>query len=111
MFPLQFSHSKGGLGGLARPGLIARLIAPEIFESIWRQFGIANRVLDILMSKVELQGTGVLSVISQFESTGMTKHARMHREGYGRNDTASSEQLTDVAGGHGPAALRKEDIR
>jgi len=39
------------------------LSAPEIFEPRWRQFGIANCVLDIAMAKVGLKGACVVSFV------------------------------------------------
>jgi hypothetical protein len=58
----------------------ARLILPEIAEPARRQFGISNRVLNILVSEVLLNRAHVLAGIRQVEARCMAQHVRMYRE-------------------------------
>jgi hypothetical protein len=56
------------------------LSAPEVPEAIRRQFGIANRVLDVLVPEVGLQGAGVVAFVRQGKAAGMPEHVRMSLE-------------------------------
>jgi hypothetical protein len=58
----------------------ARLILPEIAEPARRQFGISNRMLDILVSEVLLNRAYVLADIRQVEARSMAQHMWMYRE-------------------------------
>jgi len=51
--------------------LRAQLIPPKILEPRWRQLRVANRVLNILVPKMGLQGAGVVPLVGQGKPTGM----------------------------------------
>ena len=55
-------------------------VVPEIFEPRRRQFGIADRVLDVLMTEVSLHGARVVPRVGQREAARMTQHVRMDLE-------------------------------
>src|SRR6516165_1380560 len=55
-------------------------IPPKVLEPVGRHFGIPDRVLDVLVAEVVLQGPRVVAVIGQLEPTGMAKHVRVDRE-------------------------------
>ena len=46
-------------------------VAPEAFEPIRRQRGVARRVLDVAVSQVGLQGPRIDAVIRQLEAAGV----------------------------------------
>jgi hypothetical protein len=46
-------------------------LSPEILKSIRRQLRIANRVLDILVAEIGLQGAGVVALVGQRKATGV----------------------------------------
>jgi hypothetical protein len=55
-------------------------VFPEIPKLARRQFGLSDRVLDILVSEVLLNRARVLAGIRQVEARSMAKHVRMYRE-------------------------------
>jgi hypothetical protein len=55
-------------------------VPPKILESIGRHFGVLDRVLDVLVAQVVLQGPRVVAVVGQLEPAGMAKHVRVDRE-------------------------------
>lgn len=58
-----------------------RSILPKILEPLRTQFRIAHHVHDVLVPEVLLGRARVLPVTGELESTGMTEHVRMNREG------------------------------
>ena len=50
------------------------LLPPEILEPIGRQFGVAHRVLDGAMPKPVVNGSGVVSGVSQRVTAAMPQH-------------------------------------
>ena len=55
-------------------------VAPKVLESVGRHFGVPDRVLDVLVPEVVLEGPRVVAVIRELEPTGMAKHVRVDRE-------------------------------
>ena len=53
---------------------------PEILEPRRRQLGIANRVLDILVAEVGLQGPRIVALVGQREAAGVPQHVRVGLE-------------------------------
>ena len=43
-------------------------ILPEVIEAIGGQLGVEDRVLDVPVAQIELDGAGVLAVVGEFES-------------------------------------------
>ena len=54
--------------------------SPKVPEPIGRHFGVSDRVLDVLVPKVVLQGPRVVAIIGQLEPAGMAEHVRVDRE-------------------------------
>jgi hypothetical protein len=63
--------------GLHGPGSVL----PEILEPIRRHFGVANRVHDIFMAHIVLEGSGVMPIVGELVTSGVPEHAitRSHR--------------------------------
>jgi hypothetical protein len=76
IFRLMGPHLCGGCrGGGQRfheggPNAIGRSI-PESLEPLRRKLGAAHGVLDILVSEVGLQGSGIVALVRQREPAGM----------------------------------------
>src|SRR5262249_5763755 len=85
-------------------------ILPEILEALWAQFGIPNRVLNVLVPEVELNCPSVLASVRQIEAGCVTEHMGMHgkldasRLRYGR------DQVMHVDLCHRTASFGSEDI-
>jgi hypothetical protein len=77
---LNVSHFALPLTDLAqRPiaGCRVDSISPEVLEPRGRQFGVADRVLDVLVAEVSLQGPGIVALVRQGEPARMTEHVGM----------------------------------
>src|SRR5262245_46427175 len=84
-------HGDRGRGG-SRPELAGarkrrpqgaqglRSASPKVLESVGRHFGVPDRVLDVLVAKVVLQGPRVVAIVGELEPAGMAKHVRVDRE-------------------------------
>jgi hypothetical protein len=55
-------------------------ILPEILEPIRRHLGVSNRVHDIFVPHVVLEGSGVVPVVGELIAGGVPEHVRMDRE-------------------------------
>ena len=55
-------------------------VPPKVLESVGRHFGVPDRVLDVLVPEVVLQGPGVVAIICELEPAGMAEHVRVDRE-------------------------------
>src|SRR5262249_56907115 len=53
---------------------------PKVLEARRRQFSVANRMLDVLVPEVSLQGSRVVPSVSQCVATGMPEHVRVDLE-------------------------------
>jgi hypothetical protein len=43
--------------------------APEVLETIWGQLGVPNRVLNVPVTQISLQGAGIVPLVGQREAT------------------------------------------
>ena len=55
-------------------------VPPKVFEAVRRHVGVPDRVLDVLVPKVVLQGPRVVAIIGQLEPAGMAQHVGVDRE-------------------------------
>ena len=55
-------------------------VPPKVFEPVGRHFGIPDRVLNVLVPEVLLQGPRVVAIICELEPAGMAKHVGVDRE-------------------------------
>ena len=77
----QFVRRQRRVADLVRLlGASTTLVPPKVLEPVGRHFGVPDRVLDVLVPEVVLQGPRVVAVVAQLESTGMAKHVRVDRE-------------------------------
>jgi hypothetical protein len=61
-------------------GASTTLIPPKVLEPVGSHFGVSDRVLDVLVAEIVLQGPRVVAIVREFEPAGMAKHVRVDRE-------------------------------
>ena len=54
-------------------GASTTLIPPKVLEAVGRQFGVTNRVPNVLVAEVMLQGPRVVAIVGELEPAGMAK--------------------------------------
>ena len=72
-------RSNRSLLGALQP-LLERLLAPEILELRRRQFGVTNRVLNVLVPEVGLQRARIVAFAGQGVARGVPQHVRVRLE-------------------------------
>ena len=77
-------------------------VPPKVLESVGRHFGVPDRVLDVLVSKVVLQGARVMAIIGQLEPTRMAKHVRVDREWHLSGLAEALDEAVEADGVIGP---------
>src|SRR5262245_38016440 len=112
-------HGDRGRGG-SRPELAGarkrrhqdaqglRSASPKVLESVGRHFGVPDRVLDVLVAKVVLQGPRVVAIVGELEPAGMAKHVRVDREWHVSGFPKALDKPVETDGTDWPAALRNE---
>ena len=48
-------------------------VPPKVFEAVGRHVGVPDRVLDVLVPEVVLQGPRVVAIVGELEPTGMAE--------------------------------------
>src|SRR5262245_47310223 len=77
-------------------------------ESCWRQLGVADRVLDVLVAQVGLQGARVSAGIRLVDSTGVPEHVRVRLDFELGGLASPVDELLEVADRHRRAAFGHE---
>src|SRR5271169_4231194 len=93
------------------PVIAAASVSPEILEPIRRQLRVPDRMLDIAMAQVGLQGAGIMALVGQRETAGVPKHVRVCLELEARSRTSALYKPRKACRGEGRAPLRREDER
>src|SRR5262249_51090807 len=85
-------------------------VPPKVLESVGRHFGVPDRVLDVLMPEVVLQGARVVAIVGELEPAGMAEHVRVDGEWHlgGLPDTL--DEAMEADGADRPAALGNEYV-
>ena len=91
-------------------GASTTLIPPKVLEPVGRHFGVSDRVLDVLVPKVVLQGPGVMAIVRELEPTGMAKHVRVDGEWHLGGLPEALDEPVETDGADWPAALRNEYV-
>ena len=81
---------------------VDRQFLQKSLEAIRCHFGVPDRVLDVLVAKVVLQGSRIVTIIGELEPAGMAKHVWVDREWHlgGLPDTL--HEATEADGAIGP---------
>src|SRR5215831_15542568 len=85
-------------------------VPPKVFESVGRHFGIPDRVLNVLVPKVVLQGPRVVAIVGELEPAGMAKHVRVDREWHLGGLPEPLDEPVETDGTDWPAALGNEYV-
>src|SRR5262245_16092851 len=88
-----------------------RLILPEIFEPVGRHGGVAHRMLNILMSQLILDRSGIMPLRREVIAARMTELVGMGHKGQCSHLACSRHNLTNRPRGQGRLALGDEHIR
>ena len=54
--------------------------SPKVLEPVGSHFGVSDRVLDVLVPEVVLQGPRVMAIVGELEPASMAKHVRVDRK-------------------------------
>jgi len=91
---------------LAQPASVAGQadapLAPEALEPVWRQLGVAHRMLDIPVTEPSLQRPRVVAGIGQREAAGVAQHVRVNRERHVGALAEALDQVQKLLGVNGP---------
>src|SRR5207249_11719853 len=74
------------------------LIPPKVLEPCRRQFRISNRVADIPMPKVILNGSRIVAIARELVSRTVSQHVRMNLKGQSRLLTRALHQPIESIG-------------
>src|SRR5665213_225740 len=87
-----------------------RSIPPESFETIRRQRGVGDRVLNVSVSEIMLDCAGVAAIVGEFIAAGMAQHVRMNLEREAGLDAQPCNHPTKAADGERRTAFGQEHI-
>src|SRR5262249_49958897 len=85
-------------------------VPPKVLASVGRHFGVPDRVLDVLVAKVVLQGPRVVAVVGQLEATGVAKHVWVDREWHLGGLAEALNEPVETDGTDWPAAFGNEHV-
>src|SRR5262249_61799157 len=85
-------------------------VPPKVLEPVWRHVGVPDRVLDVLVSEVVLQGPRVVAIVGELEPAGMAKHVRVDREWHLGSLTEALDKPVETDRTDWPAALGNEYV-
>lgn len=86
-------------------------VVPEVLEAASGKFGVADGVLYVSVPEVMLDGAGVLAVVGEPVTNGMTEHVGMDGEGEPRGLADARQELAEAGCCHRCAPLGSEDER
>src|SRR5262249_18506379 len=96
------------LSGLLGPS--TTLIPPKILEAVGRHFGVPDRVLDVLVPEVVLQGSRVVAIVGEPEPAGVAKHVWVDREWHLGGLAEALDEPVEADGADWSAALGDEYV-
>ena len=96
--------------GLAYRSAPSSSVPPKVLEPVGRHFGVPDRVLDVLMPEVVLQGPRVVAIIGQLEPAGMAKHVRVDREWHLGGLPEALDEAMEADGANWPTAFGNEHV-
>src|SRR5215475_13633983 len=91
-------------------GASTTLIPPKVLESVGRHFGVPDRVLNVLVPEVVLQGSRIVAIVGELEPTGVAKHVRVDGEWQLGGLTEALDKPVETDGADRPAALGNEHV-
>src|SRR6516164_7278834 len=85
-------------------------VPPKILESVGRQFGVPDRVLNVLVPEVVLQGPRVVAIVGELEPAGMAKHVRVDREWHLGGLADTLDEAMEADGADRPTAFGNKHV-
>jgi len=93
--------------GYVRP---TDIITAKVLEPIDGQLGIADGVLDVLMTEIMLERASIVAIVGELVAAGVPEHVRVDAEWHLRGLTEALDEPVEAYGAYGPAALRNEYV-
>ena len=81
-----------------------RSAPPKVLEPVGRHVGVPDRVLDVLVPEVVLQGPRVVAVVGELEPASMPKHVGMDREWHLGSLSDALDEAVETDGADWPPA-------
>src|SRR5262249_48729628 len=85
-------------------------VPPKVLEPVWRHVGVPDRVLNVLVPEVVLQGPRIVTIIGELEPTGVAKHVWMNWEWHLGGLPEPVDEPVETDGTDWPAALGNEYV-
>src|SRR5215831_1767713 len=85
-------------------------LSPKVFEAVGCHFGVPDRVLDVPVPKVVLQGPRVVAIVGELEAAGVAKHVRVDGEWHLGGLTEALDKPVKTNGADWSAALGNEYV-
>ena len=67
-----------------------------------RHVGVSDRVLNVLVPEVVLQGAGIVAIVGELKSAGVPKHMRVNREWHFGGLAEALDEPVEANGTIGP---------
>src|SRR5262245_9891516 len=87
-----------------------RSAPPKVLEPVGRHFGVPDRVLNVLVAEVVLQGPRIVTIIGELEPAGVAKHVWVDREWHLGGFPDALDEAVETDGADWPAALGNEYV-
>src|SRR6516225_4206574 len=85
-------------------------VPPKVLEPVGCHVGVPDRVLNVLVAEVVLQGARVVAIVGELEPAGMPKHVRVDREWHLGSLTEALDKPVETDGADRSAALGNEYV-
>ena len=92
------------------PARAGASVPPKVFESVGRQFGVPDGVLNVFVAQVVLEGPRVVAIVGELEPTGMAEHVRVDREWHLGGLPEALDKPVETDGADWTAALGNEYV-
>jgi hypothetical protein len=89
---------------------LATLSPSKSLEPVGRHFGVPDRVLNVLVPEVALQGPRVVAIVGELEPAGVAKHVRVDRKWHVSGFPEPLNEPVETNGTDWPAALGNEHV-
>jgi hypothetical protein len=107
----QFFRRQRRVADLVRLlGASTTLIPPKVPEAVGCHVGVSDRVLNVLVPEIVLQGSRVVAIVGELEPAGMAKHVWVDREWHLGGLTDTLDEAVETDGADWPAALGNEYV-
>src|SRR4051794_15195244 len=89
---------------------VQSLVRPKVIEPACGQLGVDNRVGDVPVSQVVLNGARIVPRVGQSETRRVSKHVRVDRERQCCLNTSPRHHLAHIGRGHRPTPFTGEYV-